>query len=105
MSIIIRADAAQDIRAIVAAFQITHPKSAGKFSVALTRTIEGVERFPLAAPELGPSADGSVVFRFTTIRGFRRFVVIYLPLSDGVDVLRVVDGRRDLSGIIASINP
>lgn len=105
MSVIIRADAAQDIRNIVAAIQATHPRAAGKFSIALTRAIEGLERFPLAAPELGPSADGSVVFRFSTVRGFRRFVVIYLPLSDGVDVVRVVDGRRDLTGIVAGVSP
>jgi plasmid stabilization system protein ParE len=105
MSIIIRTDAAQDIRAIVAALQATRPRTAGKFSIAVTRAIEGLERFPLASPELGPSADGSVVLRFATIRGFRRYVVIYLPLPDGVDVLRVVDGRRDLTGVVASINP
>jgi hypothetical protein len=68
MSIIFRAGAAHDIRNIVAAIQATNPRTAGKFSLAITRAIEGLERFPLAAPELGPSADGSVVFRFSTVR-------------------------------------
>jgi plasmid stabilization system protein ParE len=105
MSLIIRAEAAQDIRDLVATIRASHPQTAAKFSVALTRTIDGLERLPLVGPELGPSADGSVVFRFTTVRGFRHIVVIYLPLPDGVDVVRVVSGRRDLAGIVAAITP
>jgi hypothetical protein len=32
-------------------------------------------------------------------------VLIHLPLQDGVDVLRVVDGRRDMEAIVAGIIP
>lgn len=39
-----------------------------------------------AVPHLG---DGYRIFHF------KRWVVIYLPIDDGIEVLRIVDGARD----------
>ena len=37
------------------------------------------------------------VFR---VSGFERMLVLYRPLQDGVDILRVVDGSRDLNAFL-----
>jgi hypothetical protein len=37
------------------------------------------------------------VFR---IKGFERILILYLPLLDGVEILRVVHGSRDLLALL-----
>lgn len=105
MSVNIRAIAARDIRSLTATIGKTRPRIAHKFATALTRLIRRLERLPLSGSELCPSVDGSVMLRFATVTGFRHVVVLHLPLPDGVDVLRVVDGRQDLDRIAAGILP
>ena len=40
---------------------------------------------------------GLRVFR---VKGFERILVLYLPLSDGVEILRVVHGSRNLQSLL-----
>ena len=34
-----------------------------------------------------------------SIRGFQNYIVFYRPLEDGVDVVRVIHGARDIQAI------
>jgi len=56
-----------------------------------------------AMPEMGtrcnfrsPTASG---IRMWSIRGFQNYIVFYRPLDDGVDVVRVIHGARDIQAI------
>jgi toxin ParE1/3/4 len=41
--------------------------------------------------------------RFWTLREFPMYVVIYRPLPDGVEILRVVHGARDLGRLLDAL--
>jgi plasmid stabilization system protein ParE len=41
--------------------------------------------------------------RFFPVRRFRNHIIVFLPLADGVEIVRVVDGRRDLRGMFDEI--
>ena len=56
-----------------------------------------------AMPQMGtlcgfrsPEASG---LRMWSIRGFQNYIVFYRPLEDGVDVVRVIHGARDIQAI------
>jgi len=38
--------------------------------------------------------------RFWAIKGFENHLMFYLPLADGIDVIRVIHGARDLKIIL-----
>ncbi len=39
--------------------------------------------------------------RFVPISRFRRYLVFYRPVADGIEVVRVLDGARDIHTILA----
>jgi toxin ParE1/3/4 len=39
-----------------------------------------------------------------SIRGFQNYIVFYRPLEDGVDVVRVIHGARDIQAIFDESN-
>jgi len=64
------------------------------------------ETFTLLAsqPEMGwhprlkdPALEGLRVFR---IRGFERVLILYRPMENGVDILRVIHGSRNLQALL-----
>jgi toxin ParE1/3/4 len=73
--------------------------------VALRFLTEAHETFTLLAahPNMGwhsrlkhPSLKSLRVFR---VNGFNRMLILYRPLGTGVDILRVVNGSRDLQAL------
>lgn len=65
------------------------------------------ETFTLLAsqPEIGwwpkfknPALAAARAFR---VRGFERILVIYRPVEDGVDILRVIHGSRNLQALLS----
>lgn len=54
-------------------------------------------------PEMGALCEfrdpEAVGVRMWSIRGFENYVVFYRPLQDGVDVVRVIHGARDIQAI------
>jgi toxin ParE1/3/4 len=39
------------------------------------------------------------------VRGFENYLIFYQPLAQGIDVLRVVYGTRDLPGLLMDEEP
>jgi toxin ParE1/3/4 len=76
---------------------------------AAVRFVEGVretERMLLADPGIGATREfdnaALVGIRFHLVRGFRKYLIFYLPRSDGIEVVRVLHGARDLETIFDS---
>lgn len=44
-----------------------------------------------------PELESLRVFR---VSGFERILVLYLPMLDGVEIVRVIHGSRDLQGLL-----
>jgi len=55
-------------------------------------------------PGMGPSREFRRAelkgVRFWPISGFRNFLIFYRPLSDGIEVLRVIHGARNVDRVL-----
>jgi len=51
-------------------------------------------RFALSSADIGP-------VRAFTVSGFRRFIILYRVSDDVIEILRVVHGSRNLSGLLS----
>jgi plasmid stabilization system protein ParE len=69
----------------------------------LSRAERVVERIDKAIDALAlmPGIGGSRSYLASKRRAFpvRPWLVVYLPLKDGIHALRVIDGRRDLHAL------
>lgn len=99
MSVVIHVRAAQDIVELTDRIRTDRPNTAVKFTKRLQRAIALLERSPSAGAELG-MAIGGVRIRFMAITGFRNYLILHAPMPDGIVVIRVVDGRRNLKATL-----
>jgi toxin ParE1/3/4 len=93
---VIRHDAAeQDLRDLVDYIAEKSPQSARRFLQAVE---EGL-RLLADLPGLGSPCEfrnpAAADLRFWIVRGFPNHLVIYRPLDDGIEVIRVFHGARD----------
>ena len=56
---------------------------------------------PGAGPRVEPSVDAIPDLRFWSLAGFRSYLVLYRPIGDGVEILRVIHGARDIGSIMS----
>lgn len=72
-----------------------------RFVDRLHRTFRLLEAFPHLGyvPPSGLGLDPAL--RFMTMRRYHRVVIVYLPIPNGVKIVRVVDGNRDLATVLA----
>lgn len=77
-----------------------NPAAAYRFLDAAERAFDLLATFPLlgtATRFRDPRLDGVRLF---PLREFNNFVIVYQPEDDGVFILRVVHGARDLDQLI-----
>jgi len=76
------------------------PMSAERFLVAAERTFQELEGMPgmghIYASD-NPKLSG---IRVWAIKGFRNHLVFYRALDDGIDVLTVIHGARNLDAVL-----
>jgi toxin ParE1/3/4 len=91
-----------DVLEIVGSIAIDNPLAAARFTDAVRAT----EEVLLAAPGIGSSRDygnpALAGMRFHLVKGFRKYLVFYITRSDGIEVVRVLHGARDLPAIFHS---
>ena len=75
---------------------------------AADRFVEAVEKsleLLLAMPEIGHPWETEVPryagLRWWAVKGFRNHLIFYRPVSEGIDVLRVLHGGRDLENLFS----
>ena len=97
MSILRRPRARADLIDLSDYLDQVRPSLGDQFLDAVERTFALLERmpgigapFPLANPRL----QG---LRHHPVQGFPNHIIIYLPTSDGIEVVRVLHGARDLT--------
>jgi toxin ParE1/3/4 len=74
--------------------------AAERFLDAVEATFERLAQSPLIASEYHTSNVRLQGLRVARIRGFPKHLVFYFPQGDGIDVLRVLHGARDLDSIL-----
>jgi plasmid stabilization system protein ParE len=100
MSVRIRPQARIDILELSERFWDQYPGVALAFHARLDESIALLERFPSIGAEAPFPIPANPAIRFFPIKKFQSFLIVYLPLSSGVDIIRVLDGRRDLGSIL-----
>ncbi len=78
-------------------------ETANRFVAAVEETIALLAAQPQAGSHLfawSPQLQG--LRKFPVGGGFRNFLIIYKPLADGISVLRVIHGSRDLRVLFES---
>jgi toxin ParE1/3/4 len=87
---------------IVATINAANPVAAGRFVAALRAT----EELLLERPGIGTPRDygnpALAGMRWHSVKGFRKYLIFYLPRSDGIEIVRVLHGARDLDAIFRS---
>ena len=101
MSVKLRPQARQEVAELLASIRAANPAAADDVRDEVQRTLERLDANPLSGSRLrvrNPNVRG---LRFANVRRYPQFVILYLPTADGVEVLHVVRGRRNLSRMIA----
>jgi toxin ParE1/3/4 len=97
--IVRRVGARIDVVVAVENIAANNPRAASRF----VRAVRATEEALLANPGMGSRRDfhnpALVGMRVHSIRGFRKYLVFYIPGSNGIDVVRVLHGARSLEAL------
>jgi toxin ParE1/3/4 len=97
-----RPAADRDVRQAALVIAADNPSAAIRFVDAVRAT----EKLLLDAPGVGTARDygnpALAGMRWHSVKGFRRYLIFYIPRSDGIEIVRVLHGARDLDAIFRS---
>jgi toxin ParE1/3/4 len=76
---------------------------ADRYLAAVDETLQLLATHPEAGYELtSPKAELTGIRRFSAGGGFEKTLLFYFPLEDGIDLVRVLHGSRDLDALFFS---
>src|SRR6266446_648948 len=95
-----RPQAEQDLEDLALYLGQNSPAAATRFLDAAERTfglLAVMSGLGAPYPLTNPNLQG---LRHHSVQGFRNHLIFYLPISDGIEVIRVLHGTRDISSIL-----
>lgn len=69
---------------------------ADRFENSASSSFEELAKMPLAGRPLDQTLVGFEDVRVWRVQGFESWLVFYRPLSDGIEIIRVLHGARDI---------
>jgi len=87
-----------DYAEIVTGLCEVNPDAAERFCDAVERALALLERNPLLGSKAGFRHAPEV--RKWVIQPFHKYILFYLPTAEGVVLIRLLHGARDLPGLI-----
>jgi toxin ParE1/3/4 len=97
--IVIRPGAENDLDGIYAYLARNSQTAAERFLEAVQRAFENLA----IMPELGGRSESRhkalADLRVWPIRGFRRYLIFYRTMPDGIEIRRVIHGARDIESL------
>jgi toxin ParE1/3/4 len=100
MTVLARARALMDLDEIAEQIGRTSPRAALRFLDAFDQTAAALA----VMPALGSPHDSNHPrlrnVRVRPVKKFKNHLIFYLPITDGIEVLRVLHGARDIPGIL-----
>jgi toxin ParE1/3/4 len=99
-SIIKREEAKRDLDLYAAYIGEASPEAAIRFLDAAEASFRGLAEIRykgIRYESLDPALEG---MRRFSIRGFEKFLIFYFPRENGIEVIRVIHGSRDILKII-----
>jgi toxin ParE1/3/4 len=94
-----RLAAEQDLDDIAAFLQAASPHTAIRFLEAADRACARLAEMPDLGSAYESPHPALAGLRLWSIRDFKRYVILYRPIPDGIEVVRVVHGARDLESL------
>lgn len=91
-----------DVDEIAAHIAIDHLPAALRFLDAAEKSFDLLAEFPGLGPKWDPPIRKFPELRFWPIKGFRNYLVIYRPVSNTVEILRVLHGAREIGRVLDS---
>jgi toxin ParE1/3/4 len=75
--------------------------AAMRFYAAAEAAFDLLAHLPGAGPKVDPPIHAQPDMRFWPIARYRNYLVLYREIEDGVEILRVVHGARDIGNAFA----
>ena len=98
MKLLVKSAVWDDLREIALRISKDNPEAADRFLTAASDAFDLLKRHP----RIGRLRSFSVVgIRSWVISDFANYIVFYLPTATEVQILAVVHGARDVSGVMA----
>ena len=76
------------------------PEIAVRFRDAVRRTVESLREHPFVGPRHGSSSPQLQNLRSWPVAGFEAIRIYYLLDEDGIRVIRILHGKRDVKRIL-----
>jgi toxin ParE1/3/4 len=93
--------ARRDLVEIVAYLAERSEPAARRFRVQAEATFERLAKSPGIGARYAPDDPAYAELRFFPISKFSKYLVFYRALPDGIEVVRVLHGARDIGAILA----
>jgi toxin ParE1/3/4 len=93
--------ALDDIQSIAHYIARDNLSTALRFYDAAQLAFDFLSSMPGAGPQLNSPLHSIPDLRFWPISRFRNYLVLYKPLPNGVEILRVIHGARDINSILS----
>ena len=100
--LLVRDKAREDVEAIAAYIMRENLGAALRFVDAAEISFDFLATTPGAGPRIDPPIEGLPDLRFWPMSRFRSYLVIYVPIDTGVEVIRVLHGARDIANVLRS---
>ena len=92
--------ARQDLVDIFTRIGQNNPDAATRFLKAANETIERLAERPGLGSSLETSNPELEGLRFRLVKGFKKYLILYIPQEDSIDVVRVLHGARDIQKLL-----
>ena len=97
--IVRRSQAVADVIECAGFVGAEHVEVGLRFVAAAEAAFERLATFPYLGAQLTPHRPAFGHFRRWPIRGFENYLVVYRPIADGIEVIRVLHGARDIEAL------
>ena len=75
-------------------------RTAQRFLAATQSTFESLARTPKAGAPCNFSAPALRQIRRWPVKGFENWLIFYLPRRNGVEIVHLIHGARDIEGLL-----
>lgn len=94
------ARASQDLVDLATAIGQFNVDAANRFLNAVDETIERLAEMPGLGSSLETSNPKLEGLRFRLVKGFKKYLILYIPQVDSIDVVRVLHGARNIQKLL-----
>ena len=101
-TIIKRPQVITDLSELANYIAVDNLEAAENFLLAAQETFQILAKMPMMGSLCKFELPEIYQVRFWRIKGFPKHLIFYLPLSDGVEIIRVIHGTRNLEAILRS---